>query len=112
MTKRSLLFIPVIQADALVRRGEYVEALASAQHAMRMNPADDRAYYYASYSLYKRELYDEAQPLAEKALELSSAAHKDNINRLLEAIGKARTGSEQIRIAERNGIDKSVLFFR
>lgn len=90
----------VNRADDLVRQGKFVEALSAAQKAIRLNPNQFKAYYYAAFALYRRDLLNQAKSYAQQALERAPAADKADVQRLLDAIASKEGFTEQVRIGD------------
>lgn len=90
----------VAKADDLVRQGKFIEALGAAQEAIRVNPDQFKAYYYAAFALYRRDLLSQAKTYAQQALERAPAADKADVQRLLDAIAGKEGFSEQVRIGD------------
>lgn len=90
----------VAKADALVRSGNYQQALAEALAAIQANPADFQPYYYAAYALYKQDRMDEAQTYAAKSLAHAPQESKPAVQRLIDAIANHRSVQQNVAAAQ------------
>lgn len=87
-------------ADVAIKQGDYIGALANAQKALRQDSERFEAYYFCAFALFKRDLLDEATPLANDASRRAPADQKADVQRLLDAISKRRDVIGLIRSGE------------
>jgi tetratricopeptide (TPR) repeat protein len=94
-------------ADKLVRDGNFAQALIAAQRAIHLRPSDYRGYYYASFSLLKRQLLDEAQSFEEQGREKAPPDKQPDFDRLAKSIANSRESLAAIHAADRAVVDGS-----
>ena len=91
ITVRPADFISLIrQSREQSQNDQFVEALASAQDAVRANAKDYKGYYYVAVAYLGMGSFNEAETAAASSLQLAPASFKPGVERLVDAIKTRR----------------------
>jgi hypothetical protein len=92
----------VANANALLGKGDFVEALSQATAAIKANPDRWEAYLTVSMALYKQDALAQSAEYARKASQLAPADKRGMADNILQAIGDKQVFIESVSGADRD----------
>lgn len=92
--------VQVEAAKQLLSEDRYIEALAGAKDALRVNPGDYRASYYVAMAYMGLKQFDAAETQATEALAQSSTDARPAVEKLLFTIRSLKQGNQDVGAAD------------
>jgi len=92
--------VQIEASKQLLSEDRYIEALAVAKDALRVDPADYRASYYVAMAYMGLQQYDAAETQANQALAQAPASARAAVEKLVFTIRSLKTGNQNVGAAD------------
>jgi tetratricopeptide (TPR) repeat protein len=92
--------VQIEASKQLLSEDRYIEALAVAKDALRVDPADYRASYYVAMAYMGLQQYDAAETQAAQALAQAPASQRAAVEKLVFTIRSLKTGNQNVGAAD------------
>jgi len=92
--------VQIEASKQLLSEDRYIEALAVAKDALRVDPADYRASYYVAMAYMGLQQYDAAETQANQALAQAPVSARAAVEKLVFTIRSLKTGNQNVGAAD------------
>lgn len=92
--------VQIEASKQLLSEDRYIEALAVAKDALRVDPADYRASYYVAMAYMGLQQYDAAETQANQALAQAPTSARAAVEKLVFTIRSLKTGNQNVGAAD------------